>query len=132
MPLGWKVLIKCMSVHAKKKSKALGKKESVSAQDSLRSNLVRALNDFQLIGKYFLKNCQKVQENQPEKKTTKLVCIYNPFAPLLLEDVMVIQLRSRDCETNLICWISLRSIIAIIRTLEAVLHTVVIFHLSFL
>lgn len=132
MPLGWKVLIKCMSVHAKKKSKALGKKESVSAQDSLRSNLVRALNDFQLIGKYFLKNCQKVQENQPEKKTTKLVCIYNPFAPLSLEDVMVIQLRSRDCETNLICWISLRSIIAIIRTLEAVLHTVVIFHLSFL
>lgn len=59
----------------KEEIKGTREKESVSAQDSLRSNLVRALNDFQLIGKYFLKYCQKVQENQPEEKATKVVCV---------------------------------------------------------
>lgn len=73
--------------------KGTWEKESVSAPDSLRSNLVRALNDFQLIGKYFLKYCWKVQENQSEGRTIKLVCRSNPFAPYLLEDVMVVQVR---------------------------------------
>lgn len=85
--------------------KGTWEKESVSAPDSLRSNLVRALNDFQLIGKYFFKFCQKVHENQSEGKTIKLVSRSNPFVPYLLEDVMVVQVRGRDCETNLIWWI---------------------------
>lgn len=114
--------------------KGTWEKESVSAPDSLRSNLVRALNDFPLVGKYFLKYYQKVQENQSEGKTIKLVCRSNPFAPYLLEDVMVVQVkRCRVCETKLICWISLSSLIVIIRrTLEAGLPTANIFDFSFL
>ena len=73
--------------------KGTWEEESVSAPDSLRNNLVRALNDFQLIGKCFLKYCLKVQENQSEGKTVKLVCRSNPFAPYSLEDVMEIQVR---------------------------------------
>lgn len=82
--------------------KATWEEESVSAADSWRSTLVRALSDFQLIGKYFLKYCRKVQENHCEGKTIKLVCRSNPFAPYLLEDVMVVQVR--DVETVKLIW----------------------------